>query len=272
MTPDRKLVVVRGGGDLGTGVARRLFLAGLAVLVTERAEPWCVRRRTAFAAALAQGRQTVEGVEARRFELHAMDAWRRDRCVAVIAHPSPPYPRSHRPDLLVDARVLKRGHDTTLSDATRVIGVGPGFSPGRDCHAAVETARGHDLGRVLYAGETRPFDGLPGELGGERSLRVLRAPVAGRFRTTVSIGERIGANCETGVVGDEPVFSRIAGVVRGLIADGSTVRERQKVGDVDPRDNPFLCESLSDKANAVGGGVLEAALVLLADRVPRGRP
>lgn len=270
MTPEKKLVVVRGGGDLGTGVARRLFLAGLAVLVTERPDPWCVRRRTSFAAALARGCHVVEGVEARRFDPPGLAGWPRDRCVAVIAHPTSPFPPSLEPDLLVDARVLKRGHDTTLSDAAIVIGMGPGFSPGRDCHAAVETARGHDLGRVLYAGETRPFDGLAGELGGERSRRVLRTSVAGRFRATVAIGDRIQAGREVGLVSDEPVASRIGGVVRGLIADGSDVRAGQKVGDVDPRDDPALCDSLSDKANAVGGGVLEATLVLLADRTPPG--
>jgi xanthine dehydrogenase accessory factor len=263
---DPALVVVRGGGDLGTGAARRLFLAGLAVLVTERPEPWCVRRRTAFAAALADDRVTVEGVVARRFTADSLHGWHRDRCVAVIAHPGAPFPASLRPDLLVDARVLKHGHDTHIDDAPWVVGVGPGFRPGRDCHAAVETVRGHDLGRVLRAGETRPFDGNPGELGGERSGRVLRAPGPGRFTAIVAIGDRIAAGARIGVVDGAAVRTPIGGVVRGLIAERCRVREHQKVGDVDPRDDPSLCESLSDKANAVGGGVVEATLALLAGR------
>ena len=174
--------------------------------------------------------------------------------------------KSLPPDLLVDARVLKHGHDTRIEDARWVVGVGPGFRPGRDCHAAVETVRGHDLGRVLHDGETLPFDGEPGELGGARSARVLRAPGPGRFAAVVAIGDRIAAGARVGTVGGWAVRSPIGGVVRGLIAEGCQVRQDQKVGDVDPRDDPSLCESLSDKANAVGGGVVEAVLALLAGR------
>ncbi|MDP7113454.1 MAG: xanthine dehydrogenase, partial [Myxococcota bacterium] len=198
---DPPLVIVRGGGDLGTGAARRLFLAGLAVLVTERSDPWCVRRRTAFAAALAEEQVSVDGVDARRFVVDHLDRWRRDDCVAVVAHPDTPFPPSLPPDLLVDARVLKHGHDTRIEDARWVVGVGPGFRPGRDCHAAVETVRGHDLGRVLHDGETLPFDGEPGELGGARSARVLRAPGPGRFAAVVAIGDRIAAGARVGTVG-----------------------------------------------------------------------
>jgi xanthine dehydrogenase accessory factor len=264
-------VLVRGGGDLGTGAARRLFLAGLAVLVTERPDPWCVRRRTAFAVALAEDHVSVEGVEARRFAVDELDRWRRDGCVAVVAHTDSPCPPPLQPDLLVDARVLKRGHDTRIDDARWVVGVGPGFRPGRDCHAAVETVRGHDLGRVLYDGETLPFDREPGELGGARSARVLRAPGPGRFTAAVAIGDRIARGARVGAVGGQAVRTPIGGVVRGLIAEGRRVRPEQKVGDIDPRDDPSLCESLSDKANAVGGGVVEAALAFLAGRAnPQG--
>jgi len=260
------LVVVRGGGDLGTGAARRLFLAGLAVLVTERPDPWCVRRRTAFASALAEGSVHVEGVEARGYTPDGLDGWPRARCVAVIAHPHPPYPPALRRALLVDARVLKRGHDTRIDDAPRVVGVGPGFRPGRDCHAAVETVRGHDLGRVIRQGETRPFDGVPGDLGGARVARVLRAPVAGSFTAAVPIGQRVDAGARIGSVGGVTVRAELAGIVRGLIAEGLPVREGQKLGDVDPRGDPLLCDALSDKANAVGGGVVEAVLSLLSVR------
>jgi len=238
----------------------------MAVAITERAEPWCVRRRTAFAAALAEGTCTVEGVTARRFATDTLGEWDRARCVAVLVHPDSPHPPSLHPDLLVDARVLKHGHDTTLTDAARVIGVGPGFSPQVNCHAAVETARGHDLGRVLYSGRTRPFDGVPGELGGERSRRVLRAAGRGRFHGIAAIGDEVDAGTPIGRVDGAPVRADIAGVLRGLLADGTPVRGGQKVGDVDPRGDPALCAVLSDKANAVGGGVVEAALVLLRDR------
>jgi xanthine dehydrogenase accessory factor len=260
------LVVVRGGGDLATGAARRLFLAGLRVLVTERAQPWCVRRRSAFAAAVLEGSVVVDGVLARHAVFPELPRWDWDGGVAVAVCADRPAPPGIQPDLLVDGRVLKRGHDTSTDDAPLVVGVGPGFQVGRDCHAAVESARGHDLGRVLYAGSTLAFDGIPGALGGERERRVVRSTISGTFRGLVQIGDLIDAGQTIGVTDGRPVDAHIAGVVRGLVADGTAVIAQQKVGDVDPRGEPALVHRPSDKANAVGGGVVEAALVLLGQR------
>ena len=263
-TADAPLAVVRGGGDLGTGAARRLWLAGLRVIVTERDAPWCVRRQTAFATAVTDGRIEVEGVSATRKLAGALGAGVPQPAVAVVVWPDGPGPPGIHPDVLVDARVLKWGHDTRLDDAARVIGVGPGFRVDRDCHAAVETVRGHDMGRVLYCGETLPFSGRPGAIGRETDARVMRSPVAGRFRAMQSIGAQVHAGERVGVVAGRPVLAAIPGVIRGLLAEGTEVIVGQKVGDVDPRNDPHLCQSLSDKANAVGGGVVEAALALLA--------
>jgi len=231
------------------------------VVVTERSAPWCVRRRVAFARAVTDGKVEVDGVRACLTGEQDLADWEWARRIAVLVEPS--LPTELRPDLLVDARVLKQGHDTTLEDAPRVIGVGPGFRIGRDCHAAVETRRGPRLGRVLLRGETTPFTGIPGEIAGEASRRVLRAVAAGDFLATASIGSVVRAGDSVGRVGDHLVHARIGGVVRGLLADGTTVRAGQKVGDVDPRGDPQLCSTMSDKARAVGDGVLEAAQILL---------
>ncbi|MBC7335795.1 MAG: hypothetical protein H5U01_05920, partial [Clostridia bacterium] len=51
--------------------------------------------------------------------------------------------------------------------------------------------------------------------------------------------------------------------VRGLLRAGLAVRPGMKVGDVDPRGDRSLCFAISDKARAVGGGVLEAILYFL---------
>ena len=246
---------------MATGVAHRLFVAGFHVVVTERSDPWCVRRRTAFAGAVSGGTVDVGGVEARLARLGDLPDWRWERRVAVLVAPT--LPIGLQPDLLVDARVLKHGHDTTSADAPRVIGVGPGFRVGRDCHAAVETQRGPRLGQVLYDGETEPFSGIPGEVGGEGARRVLRTTVAGDFFATVEIGSFVQAGAPVGSVGGHAVIPRVGGIVRGLIADGTAVRRDQKVGDIDPRGDPTLCDTLSDKAIAVGRGVHEAALTLL---------
>jgi len=257
------LVIVRGGGDLATGAARKLHLAGLRVVVSERAHPWCVRRRAAFASAIADGSVVVEGVRAKRVELSALAATPLDEEVAVVICPDRPVPPGLDADLLVDARVLKRGHDTTLGDAPRVVGVGPGFRVGAHCHAAVESSRGFDLGRVLYSGETQAFDQRPGDVAGIGGERVLRADTGGLFVAAAQIGDSIGAGQRVGEVAGRPVLARTGGCLRGLLADGTEVRAHQKLGDVDPRGHRSYCDRVSDKANAVGGGVLEAALVLL---------
>lgn len=256
-------MAIRGGGDLATGAARKLHLAGFRVVISERAEPWCVRRRTSFASAVHEGTVQVEGVRARLVELAGLAQGLPEGEVAVVVCPEQPTPPGIIPDLLVDARVLKRGHDTRIEHAPRVIGVGPGFRVGKHCHAAVETCRGFHLGRVLYEGETRVFDGLPGQVGGAGDARVLRTATAGTFHGAAVIGDGIQRGDGIGDVDGQQILARIDGILRGLIADGTAVRAQQKVGDVDPRGQRSYCECVSDKANAVGGGVLEAALFLL---------
>jgi len=256
---DAPLVVVRGGGDIATGAARRLFLAGFRVLVTERRDPWCVRRLTSFATAVREGQITVEGVTARCIE--EFGDW---SDVAVAVCPDRPIPEGMRADVLVDARVLKRGHDTHLDHAPLVIGVGPGFEVGRDCHAAVETGRGHDLGRVVYGGATRPFDGEPARVAGFGTERVLRSPTSGFFSATASIGDIVDAGDKIGRVASTDITAAIHGIIRGLVADASRVTTGQKLGDIDPRGTTIDCHKISDKSNAVGGAVVEAIHVLLA--------
>ena len=257
------LVVVRGGGDLGTGAARRLYISGFRVLVTEIPDPWCVRRLTSFASAVAESTVRVEGVEAWLADPDDLEKWEWDAKVAVVVCPDMPHPPEVEPDVVVDARVLKWGHDTTIEDGPNVVGVGPGFTVGEDCDAAVETLRGHDMGRALYEGETRPFNGIPAPIDGHTDRRVLRTRVGGVFESTIPIGSHVAAGDEVGTVSERPILAQVSGILRGLIADGTEVHEHQKVGDVDPRGDRAVCQTLSDKANAVGGGVVEAVMVLL---------
>jgi len=257
------LVVVRGGGDMGTAAARRLYICGMRVMVTEQPDPWCIRRLTCFASAVAESTVRVEGVEAWLADPEDLDAWDWDERIAVVVWPDAPYPSIVEPDVLVDCRILKWGHDTEGDDAPLVVGVGPGFTVGEDCHVAVETLRGHDLGRVVYDGETRPFNGIPGPVEGHTDRRVMRTREAGTFQSTIPIGSFVEAGDEVGEVAGRPVLAQVSGVLRGLIADGTEVRAQQKVGDVDPRGDRSSCQTLSDKANAVAGGVVEAVMVLL---------
>jgi xanthine dehydrogenase accessory factor len=257
------IVVVKGGGDLGTGVILRLRHQGYRVVVTELPQPLVVRRAVAAASAVYEGQVTVEGMTARYVTDKAgiMAAWNEGH-VPVIVDPAAHIVRDLEPLVVVDAIMAKRNTGTTLNDASIVIALGPGFHAGVDCHAVIETQRGPDLGRVYLRGSTSPDSGVPGDVGGEAARRVVRAPMSGTFTGLVQIGDRVSAGDVIAEVSGVPVTAQIAGVVRGLLAGGLMVRAGLKVGDVDPRDDPVVCFQVSDKAWQVANGVLEAVAIL----------
>ena len=164
--------------------------------------------------------------------------------------------------MLVDAILAKRNVGTAIDMAPIVIGVGPGFTAGDDCHAVVETMRGHTLGRVYYEGSALPNTAVPGLVGGFAGERVLRAPNDGTFREVASIRAHVEAGQAVAYVDDIPVIATLTGTLRGLLAGGTRVTKGLKCGDIDPRDEVSHCETVSDKGLAVAGGVLEAILYL----------
>ena len=262
------LVVIRGGGDLGSGVAHRLYLARYRVAILELAQPTVIRRTVAFASAVYEGEVTIEGVRgiAAASAAAAQDALERGD-VPVLIDPHAEALATLLPAALVDARLAKRNLGTSLSDAPVVIGLGPGFVAGVDVHAVIETQRGHDLGRVIWQGAASANTGVPGRIGGEDEKRVLRSPCAGVFRSVRQICGQVAANEVVGYVvagylNETPVTARISGVLRGIMHDGVAVAAGVKVGDVDPRGVVEHCFTVSDKALAIGGGVLEALLHL----------
>jgi len=262
--------VTKGGGDLGTGVAWRLARCGFRVLVTETSRPTVIRRTVAFASAVYEGAIAVDGITARRVEDEAgiRAAWEADE-VPVVVDPQGEWVRRLSPLVVVDAIMAKTNTGTRITDAPIVVALGPGFVAGVDCHAVVETNRGHNLGRVILEGSAEPDTGVPGEIGGESARRVLQAPAAGVFRGVRRIGDRVRAGEVVAYVDDVPVLSQLDGVLRGLLHDGLTVHPGMKVGDVDPRAVVSHCFTISDKALAIAGGVLEAILYLWRQRPPQ---
>lgn len=257
------LAVIRGAGDIASGIALRLFRAGMRVVMCDLARPTSIRRTVCFSEAIRLGETRVEGV---RGVLCADAAGAREAAaagdVAVLVDPEAACVRELAPDVLVDAILAKRNLGTARDMAPVVIGVGPGFTAPVDCDAAVETMRGHYLGRVYYEGSPLPNTAVPGLIGGYAGERVMRAPADGAFEPCVEIGAEVRAGDVCARVGGEPMRATIDGVVRGLLQAGVPVHEGMKCGDVDPRCHPEYIESASDKALAVGGGVLEAALAL----------
>lgn len=255
------LVLIRGAGDIATGIALRLYRSGLRVVMTDLPRPTAIRRTVCFSQAIVLGETTVEGVRAVRADT-ASQALERlaEGAVPVLPDPALTCLASLRPDALVDAILAKKNLGTHITDAPVVVGVGPGFTAGADCHAVVETMRGHTLGRVIYDGAALPNTNIPGLIGGYAGERVLRAPADGVFHQILNIGDEVKAGDIAGEVDGQPMRCTIGGVLRGLLADGTPVHKGMKSGDVDPRCRPEYCTTASDKALAVGGGVLEAIL------------
>ena len=254
------LIVIRGGGDLATGVALRLYRSGMDVVICETAVPTSIRRTVCFSEAVRLEEMMVEGVTARRAVPEEVPALLAAGIIPVLVDPEGACIPGLRPDAVVDAILAKRNLGTSMDIAPIVVAAGPGFTAGVDCHAAVETMRGHYLGRVIYEGSPLPNTNIPGLIGGYAGERVLRAPADGVFAGAKRIGDRMEAGDVAGYVAGKPMVCTIGGTLRGLLADGVPVTKGMKSGDVDPRCEEAHCRCASDKALAVGGGVLEAIL------------
>lgn len=254
-------VLIRGGGDLASGVAWRLQVSGFKVLMTELKKPLAVRRTVSFCEAVYEGQTEVEGVKALLTDSAdgVAAVWEKG-CIPVLVDPEAEARHAVRPDVLVDATLAKRNLGISPSHARLVIALGPGFEAGKDAHYVVETNRGHLLGRLLTCGCAQPNTGIPGPVQGVTSERVLRAPVSGAWETQKRIGDLVKQGDLLGLVQGHAVFSRIDGLLRGLIRPGTEVSAGLKIGDVDPRGDASACHTISDKALAIAGGVLEAIL------------
>ncbi len=255
------LVLIRGAGDLASGIALRLHHAKFQVIMTDLPQPTAIRRTVCFSQAILFGEMTVEDVTAKRAASVAeAKEILAQGCIPVLADPECSCIGELKPDVLVDAILAKRNLGTKITDAPCVIGVGPGFTVGIDCHAAVETMRGHTLGRVITEGSPIPNTNIPGLIGGFAGERVLRAPADGIFRQLLQIGDHVKQGDVAGTVNGEPMLCQIDGMLRGILADGTPVHKDMKSGDVDPRGEKSYCYLVSDKALSIGGGVLEAIL------------
>jgi xanthine dehydrogenase accessory factor len=291
MSAEKPLALIRGGGDLGTGAALRLHRAGWRVLIAELLQPLVIRRKVAFASAIYDGSIEVEGtiglrIHSDQIEREAAACWAADQ-IPVVVDPDRTVAARLHPNALIDAIMAKHNTGTQIADAPIVIALGPGFTAGVDCHAVIETQRGHNLGRVYYQGAAQPNTGVPGNLGGQEAQRAVRTPVAGVFYAQHKIGDRVQAGDVIGRVitvdvsltdsaawrlastdrdASQPlgivIKTKIDGVLRGILHDGLKVPANLKIADVDPRGDADYCFTVSDKSWAVGGGALEAVLYL----------
>lgn len=268
MNKQENLIVVRGGGDLATGVVHRLMQSGFLVVILEIEKPTVIRRTVAFAQAVFQENITIEEITAKRvYSVTEALQYAQHNQVPILVDPLASSINEIKPQIVIDAILAKKNLGTSQEMAPFVVGIGPGFCAGEDVHAVIETNRGHNLGRVFYNGCAEPDTGVPGTIGGFDYQRVLRAPADGIIKNV----KEICANVKTGeviaYVNEIPITSSLDGVLRGLITDGLMVKKNLKIGDVDPRCKPEYCYLISDKARAIGGGVLEAVMHFLSSEL-----
>jgi xanthine dehydrogenase accessory factor len=255
-------VVVRGGGDLATGVIQKLWHAGFRVAVLEIPAPMAIRRTVALCSAVTQGSYRVEDVTAVLVKDPGECAavWQADQ-IPILIDPQAQSLTALHPTILVDAVIAKRNIGTFKHMAPVTIALGPGFSAPEDADVVIETMRGHRLGRLILEGAAMPDTGVPGNLGGKSAERVVHAPAGGVVRLRHEIGDLVRAGELLFEVDDTPVYSKLDGTLRGLIPNGSVIPKGLKCADVDPRPASEVdCYTISDKARCLGGSVLEAAL------------
>ncbi len=254
-------VLIRGGGEMASGIAHRLHQSHMRVLITETDHPTAVRRTLAFAEAVYLGSQTIENVKAVLVKdiAEAESQWPSGQ-IPLLVDPEARIRKNLEPDVIVDAIMAKRNSTTRISDAPLVLGIGPGFVAGIHAHAVIESNRGYNLGRVIWNGAAEPDTGVPGAISGYTDARVLRAPRSGNFKGLREIGDQVSEGECVAEVDEEPIKAKISGMIRGMLRSGIPIGAGVKVGDIDPRGEREYCYTISDKARAIGGGVLEAIL------------
>jgi xanthine dehydrogenase accessory factor len=256
------IIAIKGAGEMATGVAWRLFRSNFKnIFMLEIKNPLAVRRQVSFCEAIYDEKINVEGVEAIKAYQpdEIQNAWDIG-CIPVTVDPDWKFIRAIQPHVVVDAIMAKKNLGTSMSEAPLVIALGPGFEAGKDAHMVIETQRGHTLGSIILNGSAEPDTGKPGSINGYTEERILRSPCSGIFNSTLNIGAVVKQGDVMGHVNGKPVVAKIDGILRGLIKNNMMVSAQFKIGDIDPRENKNYCNTISEKARAIGGGVLEAIL------------
>jgi len=257
------IVLIKGAGDLATGVAYRLKKCGFDIIMTDISEPTTVRRTVAFSQAVYDNNVEVEGIKATLVSgLQEVKEVVKQGDIAVIVDEKAEILKELKPDVVVDAIIAKKNIGTNINDGPIVIALGPGFTAGIDCHCVVETKRGHYLGKVIYNGSAIPNTGVPGDIGGYTNERIIRATNDGRILPISKIGDYVEKGDTVAYVNETPIFAEINGIIRGMLQKDVSVFKGMKSGDIDPRCEKNHCFTISDKARSIGGGVLEAILYL----------
>lgn len=254
-------VVIRGAGDVATGIGHRLHRCGYKVLHLDIEKPLVIRRTVAFTQAIVKGEATVDGVKSKLVrDIDEINKAFENDYVAVMVDPEGEIIDKLKPDVVVDAIIAKKNLGTNRNMAKTTIAIGPGFKAGKDVDVVVESNRGHFLGSIILDGYAAANTGEPGNIGGFTSERVIRAKADGLIKNVREIGDIVKQGEPIAYIGQTAVEASLDGVLRGLITDGTRVYKGLKIADVDPRGEKSYCYTITEKARAIGGAVVEGIL------------
>lgn len=257
------IVLIKGAGDLATGIAHRLKKSGFDIVMTEIDNPTTVRRTVAFSQAIFDNEIEIEGIKGVKVNnINEIHKEIKKGNIPIIIDKEANIIKELNPKVVVDAIIAKKNLGTSINDAPIVIGVGPGFEAKKDCHLVIETKRGHYLGKVIEEGSAIPNTGVPGDIGGYTKERIIRASSNGKIRPVVKIGDYVKRGEVVAYINGVEVLAEIDGIVRGMLQEGIEVFKGMKSGDIDPRCEKNHCFTISDKARSIGGGVLEAIMYM----------
>ena len=255
----KSLVIVRGAGDLASGVIYRMYREGYRVLALETEKPACIRRQVAYGEAVYDGKTEVEGVTAVRIsEWKEMETCWSEGVIPILIDESGNSIERLKPEIVIDAILAKKNLGTTKNMAPLTIGLGPGFTAGEDVDIVIETMRGDTLGKVYHQGRALPNTGVPGMIAGYAKERVIHAPANGKMHAVHEIGDIVKKGELLAYVGETPVYATIDGILRGLIRENYEVIKGLKIMDIDPRISELnQCFLISDKAKKIANSVYE---------------
>ncbi len=250
-------IIIRGGGDLATGIAYKLHKSGYKVIILEIDKPLTVRRAVAFSEAVYEKEVVVEGIKGilakDKEEIYGI--WDLD-AIPVYIDRKGDIIKEIKPSVVVDAIIAKVNLGTTKDMAPITIGIGPGFEAGVDVDLVIESNRSPNLGKIIYNGKAAENTGIPGEVMGYTEERVLWAPSSGVVKAFYNIGDKVKKGDIICQVGDKEVIAKFDGILRGMIKEGLFVHQGLKIGDIDPRCIRKYAFTISDKAKIIGDGVL----------------
>lgn len=260
-------VVIRGGGDLATGVAEVLYQSGFKILILDIKKPSSIRRSVCFSEAIYDGVTKVENIICKKVENESeIEKCWNEKIIPIMVDEKGEIIKKIKPDVVVDSIIAKKNLGTTKEMAPITIALGDGFEAGKDVDIVIETMRGHNLGRIITSGRAMKNTGVPGEIKGVSKDRVIYSLANGIFSSVKKIGDTVQKDEIIGYVGDVEIRGKISGVLRGIIREGYEVTENMKIGDIDPRiEEKNNCFTISDKARSLGGAVLRAIMFRLKE-------